>query len=566
MNSLSKILILALLLITQVIFLNAQEDIPVYQENIGEQFYNMRRKAKLKKTAPESIYKLTFLSFKNMPRVALRGVPLISDLRVIKKMESENYFTSSQSISLWAEKYDTERLVEDVGSSYAVTMFQDSNEIVVDTMILVNISKLNLAKYRGISTKNKYTPFAYLISDYRNREKYIAEYNLQQEIIRKQKISLLLNKSFHGYENVTFPSDSIYVIGIEYKYINNEWYNNKLPKDGVTTSSFVIANTSNIEFIKRELSNKKYDSDKIHLTVDSVWVHKAIQKNETYYGEVPLITLVTSNINPDDICKEIDQEVNDKRNYRVYQNLSYWIMRAASKYQPTFLTSNFTIFIESVDGKIYITLKEHVPQGEVNLNYSTELFSSDGNIINYLGKTYNLPTNNLNNKFVLDMNHFDRDEPSISKNAYGLDSTNTIKLIAINASLCFKDKISATIEEMERNKKRSLVRRRKIEKENRLKEQKIEQERLATESKKEAEELKALYLKYEKKYVDAAKQNKIIVGMHEDLIAFPLKLWTLDSRTDFSNGYSVFLINKSDSNIHMHLTVREGVVAYIGDW
>ena len=89
MNSLSKILILALLLITQVIFLNAQEDIPVYQENIGEQFYNMRRKAKLKKTAPESIYKLTFLSFKNMPRVALRGVPLISDLRVIKKMESE---------------------------------------------------------------------------------------------------------------------------------------------------------------------------------------------------------------------------------------------------------------------------------------------------------------------------------------------------------------------------------------------------------------------------------------------------------------------------------------------
>lgn len=566
MNSLSKILILALLLITQAILLNAQEDIPVYQENIGEQFYNLRRKAKLKKTAPENIYKLTFLSYKDMPRLALRGVPLINDLRVIKKMETENYFTFSQSISLWDEKYETVRLVEDVGSYFAVTMFQDSNEIVVDTMILVSISKLNLAKYRGISTKNKYTPFAYLMSDYRNREKYITKHDLQQEIIRKQRISRLLNKTFHGYENITFPSDSIYVIGIEYEYINNEWYNNKLPTDGVTTSSFVITNTSNIEFIKREISNKKYYSDKIHLTLDSVWVHKAIQKNETYYGEVPLITLVTSNTNPDDICKELDKEVNDKRNYRVYQNLSYWIMWAASKYQPTFLTSNFTIFIESVNGKIYITLKEHVPQGEVNLNYRTELFSSDGNIINYLGKTYNLPTNDLNNKFVLDMNHFDRDEPSLSKNACGLDSINTIKLIAINANLCYKDKIAATIEKMERNRKRSLARKVKIEKEDRLKEQKLEQERLSAESKKEAAELKVLYLKYEKKYVDAAKQNKIIVGMHEDLIASPLKLWTLDSRTDFANGYSMFLISKADSNIHMHLTVRDGVVTYISDW
>jgi len=566
MNSLSKIIILALLLITQAILLNAQEDMPVYQENIGEQFYNIRRKAKLRKAAPESIYKLTFLSYKNMSSVVLRGVPLINDLRVINKMEKENYFTASQSISLWDEKYDTVRLVEDIGSSFAVTMMQDSNEIVVDTMILVNISKLNLAKYRGIATKKKYTPFAYLMRDYRNREKYIIEHDLQQEIKRKEKTSYSLNKSFHGYENITFPSDSIYVIGIEYKYINNEWYNSKLPTYGVTTSSFVIANTSDIEFIKRELSNKKKYSDKIGLTLDSVWVHKAIQKNETYYGEAPLIRLVTSSINPYDICKEIDKEVNDKKNYRVYQSLSYWTMWAASKYQPTFLTSNFTIFIESINGKIYITLEEHVPQGEVNLNFRTDLFSSDGNIINYLGKTYNSSTNDLNNKFVLDMNHFKRNEPSLNKNAYGLDSTNTIKLIAINANLCFKDKVAATIEEMNRNRKRRLARKGKIEQENRLKEQKLEQERLADEIKKETEELKVLYLKYEKKYVDAAKENKIIVGMHEDLIASPLKLWTLDSRSDFANGYSVFLISKADSNMHMHLTVRDGVVTYIGDW
>lgn len=74
--------------------------------------------------------------------------------------------------------------------------------------------------------------------------------------------------------------------------------------------------------------------------------------------------------------------------------------------------------------------------------------------------------------------------------------------------------------------------------------------------------LKKLYSKYGEKYVKAAEEFDIIVGMHEDLLAYSLKLWSIDRRSLTRRGYTLYCTSMLDSSVRMTVTVTDKKVSY----
>lgn len=81
-----------------------------------------------------------------------------------------------------------------------------------------------------------------------------------------------------------------------------------------------------------------------------------------------------------------------------------------------------------------------------------------------------------------------------------------------------------------------------------------------------AEDLKiknTLYLKYGKKFVDAALEGNIIVGMPDDLLDIPLKLWTIDRRSQVAGGYILYCHSMLNTSKRLTIKVSNKKVIYI---
>jgi hypothetical protein len=61
--------------------------------------------------------------------------------------------------------------------------------------------------------------------------------------------------------------------------------------------------------------------------------------------------------------------------------------------------------------------------------------------------------------------------------------------------------------------------------------------------------------KYGAKFVNEALEGNIIIGMHEDLLPIPLKLWKITSRSLLQNGYRIVCISLLDSSKKLYLTI-----------
>ena len=83
------------------------------------------------------------------------------------------------------------------------------------------------------------------------------------------------------------------------------------------------------------------------------------------------------------------------------------------------------------------------------------------------------------------------------------------------------------------------------------------------EQEEEKKQLQKLYSKYGTKYVQAAEKFDIIVGMHEDLLPYPLKLWTITSRSRTSTGYTIYCRSMLDSSKRLTVTVSNKKVSYV---
>ena len=75
-----------------------------------------------------------------------------------------------------------------------------------------------------------------------------------------------------------------------------------------------------------------------------------------------------------------------------------------------------------------------------------------------------------------------------------------------------------------------------------------------------------LYGKYGKKYVDEAIKGNIIVGMHEDLLEIPLRLWAVDRKTNSNSTQTFYFHSKIDSSAKMSVSITNKKVSNVYTW
>ncbi len=72
-----------------------------------------------------------------------------------------------------------------------------------------------------------------------------------------------------------------------------------------------------------------------------------------------------------------------------------------------------------------------------------------------------------------------------------------------------------------------------------------------------------LISKYGQKYVDDALNGDITIGMPEDLLSIPLRVWTVTSVSKFNDGYDMYCYFNLDVSKRIRISVRNGKVSGI---
>ena len=96
----------------------------------------------------------------------------------------------------------------------------------------------------------------------------------------------------------------------------------------------------------------------------------------------------------------------------------------------------------------------------------------------------------------------------------------------------------------------------------------IKNELSAAQNQNESEQkvVKELEVKYGKKYVDAAMSGNILVGMPEDLLEFPLRLWSVDRKTMSNGTQTYYFTSKLDSSTKLSVSIKSGKVTNVYTW
>ena len=87
-----------------------------------------------------------------------------------------------------------------------------------------------------------------------------------------------------------------------------------------------------------------------------------------------------------------------------------------------------------------------------------------------------------------------------------------------------------------------------------------------TERKQKEKYQKDLLKKFGKKYVEEAQNGNIVDGMPEGLLQIPLRVWTIKSNTEWSNGYRIYCTYKFDTSRRLIVYVSKGKVSSISTW
>ena len=77
---------------------------------------------------------------------------------------------------------------------------------------------------------------------------------------------------------------------------------------------------------------------------------------------------------------------------------------------------------------------------------------------------------------------------------------------------------------------------------------------------------KELATKYGMKYVEAALVGDILVGMPEDLLSIPLRVWSIESTDRWDNGYTIWCKFRLDTSKRLKVTVMNGKVSNFSTW
>ena len=548
---------------------------------------------------------LKFLGYKNMESLNLLGARIFSDNSQLKKLFYDQNFSKLKNGNIaLLPKIDKEGEVmiekniesksfnfEKLG--YMFSTFENyemsKQNIVKDTFLIFNSRSENS---RTNTVDRIY--YAMLKSDYDNQAENLK---IENKLIEEKEKNYKEVTDYLGkFKEKIFPTDSIFIIGLgvsnkEYlEWIKNAAYNKKTFKE----TFFAISNTTDLDFISKEIKNKNLDDWRGFPVIeegdyiDSIWLYKSIAAGNLSLDSNTIVfkKLITKTYWPYDIEEWTPIRDGDKSKITIQKKLKYWedkfnnlnkdfdgikvtetkfnvslkavknilAVKGHSEYewQKTKINLENGLFFEINEQRRLKTNEE--TEYDTLTNYISIFSKINEDQFKYFNKTYDSRIDNPDFKFVTFLN-FRKKRENVNENLfldkftlhskdtydggktyestrYFLDGEYLNSFLALSGYYKFKEKLK-TIETEEK------------------------------EEEKDRKQIESLYPKYGKKFVDASIERNIIVGMHEDLLPYPLQLWEIKSRSTFNGGYTLYCSSMIDVSKKLTIRVTNKKVSYV---
>lgn len=436
--------------------------------------------------------------------------------------------------------------------------------IVSDTLTVVKLAskdKWSLAKPDGF--------LGYLASDYKIRLenlKYIDSIQLAEKKSLKQKeINEKLEKinSIFGDQKIKFlPDNKYYLFGFNFindfqRDRNKENLQNLKNTKLNYRSGLILSTTNNLAEVKKSILKH---IEGIQSDIQTGDPDNKLIDNIKLVKEIPFESVIGD---PHKIKVYSDEYIANYGNYQI-DVINY---KVKEKYLEDYANSKKTLKSKYFDFDFWLDQSKNILKV---VEIEQDLFKIDYDL--------NFPNSIsfqsfLNNKIIYDRGNdffeLNSKMPEAEKMFTRIDQ-NTIQFQS-------KSNIDTRIDEYPYNENKPILFFDKLTSQS--KEQVYEQyalelfayfiERCNCSQEKiadNAEDLKikkTLYLKYGQKFVDAALEGNIIVGMPDDLLDIPLKLWTIDRRSQLAGGYILYCHSMLNTSKRLTIKVSNKKVIYI---
>jgi hypothetical protein len=534
--------------------------------------------AEIKSGDSSDVHYLKFFGYIKFEDINFSGVNLRPDEEYLKlinpqslellKIEFQSWYFPDGAIPPTSYNFNSKTL-ETERLAYKFLVYNKSigvkGNIVSDTLTVIKLAN----KSPGFSFAGPDGFLGYLASDYKIRlekAKYVDSIVVAEEqSLRQKEIAEKLVKidSIFGDQKVKFlPDNKYYLFGFDFindfdrdrnkenlRNLKNTKSNNRFGLILSTTNNLVEVKKSILERIEGiqsdiqagDQNNKLIDN--IHLLneipIDSVigYPHKInvySEQNVAFYGNSKI-----GSVNYKIKEKYLEDYANsDQKSKSKFFDFNFWLDQSKNSLKIVVIEKNLfkidydlkfpnSILIQSFlnNNKIYdrgsdfFELNSRISEAKkmfTRIDQNTIQFQSESNIDTRIDE---YPYNE--NKPIL---FFDK---LTSQNKEQVYEQYALELFAyfIERCNCSQEKIADNAEEL------------KIK--------------------------KTLYLKYGQKYVDAALEGNIIVGMPDDLLDIPLKLWAIDRRSQVAGGYILFCHSLLNTSKRLTIKVLNKKVIYI---
>lgn len=439
-----------------------------------------------------------------------------------------------------------------------------NGNIVSDTLTVIKLSAKNYWKYAEPDGF-----LGYLASDYKNRLvnlKYLDSIeaakikSLKQKEIDEKSVKI---NSILGDQKVKFlPDNKYYLFG--FNFINDfERDRNKENLQNLKNaklnyrSGLILSTTNNLAEVKKSILKH---IDGIQSDIQTGDPDNKLIDNIKLVKEIPFESVIGD---PHKIKVYSEENVAYYGNYQI-DRINY---KAKEKYLEDYANSNKTLKSKYFDFDFWLDQSKNLLKV---VEIEKDLFKIDYDL--------NFPNSISFQSFLNNKNIYDRGNDFFELNSKMPEAEKMFTRIDQNTiQFQNKDNIDTRIDEYPYNENKPILFFNKLTSQS--KEQVYEQyalelfayfiERCNCSQEKiadNAEDLKikkTLYLKYGQKFVDAALEGNIIVGMPDDLLDIPLKLWTIDRRSQLAGGYILYCHSLLNASKRLTIKVSNKKVIYI---
>jgi hypothetical protein len=574
-NNLSNNRLLILLLFTSITTqLSAQIS---EKDSVFLRLFSKMTDTEIKRKDSSDVHYLKFLGYKKFKDIDFSGVELRPDEEYVKlinpqtlellKTEFQSWYFPEGFIPPTKNNWNSESL-EIESLAYKFLVYDKSigvkGNIVSDTLTVIKTAN---KKDNPYADPDGY--LGYLASDYKIRlekVKYVDSIQVAEEqSLRQKEIAEKLSKinSIFGDQKVKFlPDNKYYLFG--FNFINDfERDRNKENLQNLKNaklnyrSGLILSTTNNLAEVKKSILNH---IDGIQSDIQTGDPDNKLIDNIKLVKEIPFESVIGD---PHKIKVYSEEYIAYYGNYQI-NSLNYKIKE---KYLEDYANSNKTLKSKYFDFDFWLDQSKNIIKV---VEIEKDLFKIDYDL--------NFPNSISFQSFLNNKNIYDRGNDFFELNSKMPEAEKMFTRIDQNTiQFQNKDNIDTRIDEYPYNENKPILFFDKLTSQS--KEQVYEQyalelfayfiERCNCSQEKiadNAEDLKikkTLYLKYGQKFVDAALEGNIIVGMPDDLLDIPLKLWTIDRRSQVAGGYILYCHSMLNTSKRLTIKVSNKKVIYI---